>query len=103
MKNTISKDLMSRIAKYYVRPSTKVISAKQTTLRDVIIEFPVSSDSLTKRSAMTLNLYRVIENHYHVAVATWIDEHELMGFDEIPILIIDHIDNFGDDSEISIR
>jgi hypothetical protein len=37
------------------------------------------------------------------AAATWIDEHELMGFDEIPILIIDHIDNFGDDSEISIR
>ncbi len=103
MKNTISKDLMSRIAKYYVRPSTKIISAKQTSLRDIIFEFPVSADSPTKRKAMTLNLYRVTENHYHVAVATWLDEHELMGFDEIPISIIDNIENYWNDSEISIR
>jgi len=103
MKDKIPKNLMSRIAKYYVRPDTKVISAKQTTLRDVIIEFPVSTDSLTKRSAMTLNLYRITENHYHVAVATWLDEHELMGFDEIPISTIDNIEHYWDEPEFSIR
>lgn len=103
MKDKIPKDLMSRIAKYYVRPGTKTISAKQTTLRDVIIEFPVSADSPFKRSAMTLNLYRVTENHYHVAVATWLNENEWMGFDELPISIIDNIENHWNDSEISIR
>jgi hypothetical protein len=103
MKDKIPKDLMSRIVKYYVRPGTKIISAEQTTLRDVIIKFPVSADSLTKRSAMTLNLYRITKNHYHVAVVTWLDEHELMGFDEIPISIIDNVEHYWDESEVSIR
>ena len=103
MKYKIPKDLMSRIAKHYVRPGTKIISAKQTTHRDVIIEFPVSADSLTKRSAMTLNLYRITEKHYHVAVTSCLNEHEWTGFDEIPILIIDNIEHYWDEPEVSIK
>ena len=94
MKNKISKGLMSRIAKYYVRPGTKIISAKQTTLRDVIIEFPVSEDVSFQRKTMTLNLYRVTKDHYHVSVATWLDDNEMVGFDEVPISIIDNIETY---------
>ncbi len=103
MKNNISKSLMNQIVQYYVRPKTEIISIKQTSLRDVIIEFPVSEGVSFKRSTMTLNLYRITENHYHIAVATWLDDHESVGFDEVPISTIDNIEHHWDESEISIR
>jgi hypothetical protein len=103
MKNNISKSLMNQIVQYYIRPKTEIISIKKTSLRDVIIEFPVSEGVSFKRSTMTLNLYRITENHYHIAVATWLDDYEWVGFDEVPISTIDNIEHHWDESEISIR
>ena len=40
---------------------------------------------------MTLNLYRITENHYHISVATWLGNNEWVSFDEVPISIIDNI------------
>jgi hypothetical protein len=99
MKGKIPKDLMSRIAKYYVQPGTKTIRKKQTSLRMIIIEFPVSKGLSYKRHFLTLNLFLVTEDHYHIAATTWFDKFDYMGFDEIPISIIEDIESYWDEPE----
>jgi len=99
MKDKIPENLMSRIAKYYVRPGTKTIRNKQTSLRKIIIEFPVSKGQSYKRHFLTLNLFLVTEDHYHIAETTWLDKSDYMGFDEVPISIIEDIENYWDEPE----
>jgi hypothetical protein len=102
MKNNIPETLMSRIVQYYVRPETEIISIEQTSLRDVIIEFPVHTGDLYKKNTMTLNLYRITEKYYHIAVETH-QGHDWMSFDEVLISTIENIEHYWDESEISIR
>lgn len=103
MKDKIPKDLMARIAQYYVRPGTETIRKKQTSFRNIIIEFPVSKDLPYKRHFLTLNLFRVTEDHYHIAETTWLDKCDYMGFDEVPISIIENIESYWDEPEVSIK
>lgn len=103
MKNNIPKDLMSRIAKYYIRSETEIIRMKQTSSRNIIIEFPVSKDLPYKRHFLTLNLFQITKNHYHIAETTWLDKYEYMGFDEVPISIIDNIEHYWDEPDPSMK